>query len=67
METFRKKKSKNRVSKEIFTVVTVSRGIAENAYCFKYHKDALRYLNQFKKGRNLDEDDVQIFENYILD
>ena len=58
--------TKNIASKGIYTVVTVSRGVAENARSFKQHKDALRYLKQFKKERNLDEDDVQIFENKIV-
>lgn len=60
-------KNENIASKRIYTVVTVSRGVAENARSFKHHKDALRYLKQFKKERNLDEDDVQIFENEIVD
>ena len=58
---------KNRSNKQIYTVVEVFRGIAEAAYSFRRLKDAERYLKQLKKERNLDEDDVQIFENEIID
>lgn len=60
-------KNENIAHRRIYTVVSVSCGVAENAYNFKRHKDALRYLKQFKKERNLDEDDVQIFGNEIVD
>ena len=59
-------KNENIASKRIYIVVTVSRGVSENTHGFKHHKDALRYLKQLKKERNLDEDDVQIFENEIV-
>lgn len=53
--------------KQIYTVVEVFSGIAEAAYNFNHLKNAQMYLKQLKKGRNLDEDDVQIFENAIID
>lgn len=58
--------SKSR-NKQIYTIVEVCSGVAEAAYNFRRIKDAQRYLKQLKKGRNLDEDDVQIFENDIVD
>lgn len=60
-------KSENRINKQIYTVVAVFRGVAEAVYTFRYYKDARRYLNELKRGRNLDEDDAQIFENNIID
>lgn len=54
--------------KQIYTVVEVFSGVAEAAYNFNHLKNAqMHLLKQLKKGRNLDEDDVQIFENYIID
>lgn len=60
-------KSKNTTSKGVYTVVRVFRGVAESAQSFKRHKDALHCLKQFRKELNPDEDDVQIFENDIID
>lgn len=59
-------KSENRANKKIYTVVEVFRGIAEATYSFGHLKDAQRHLKQFRKERNLDEDDAQIFENEIV-
>lgn len=66
MTVFYKKKNENRSSQQIYTVVAVSCGVAESTRSFEYYKDALLYLKELKRGRNLDEDDVQIFENDII-
>ena len=59
-------KNNNRANKRIYTVVEVFRGVAESVHSFTDWKDARRYLKQFNKGRNLDEDAAQIFENEIV-
>lgn len=60
-------KSENTANKRVYTVVAVFHGVTEVACNFRHYKDALRYLKQFKKELNLDEDDVQIFESSIID
>ncbi|OFV96919.1 MAG: hypothetical protein A3F68_04135 [Acidobacteria bacterium RIFCSPLOWO2_12_FULL_54_10] len=47
---------------KVYTVVDVVCGVAVEAKCFRRLKEARAYLRQLRKGRNLGEDDVQLFE-----
>ena len=49
----------------IYTVVEVMRGLAADAHIFRHFKDARQCAEHLRRDRNLDEDDVQIFENLI--
>ena len=49
----------------IYTVVEVMRGLAADAHSFRHLKDALLCAERLRRDRNLDEDDVHIFENRI--
>ena len=49
----------------VYTVVDVFRGSAEEAKSFVRYNDALAYFRKLRKGRNLDIDDVQLFEDTI--
>jgi len=46
----------------IYTVVDVQCGVAVGARSFTRLDDAERYFLSVGRGRNLDEDDVQLFE-----
>jgi len=46
-----------------YTVVEVWRGIAAGAHSFRRLKDALLCAEQLREGRDLQEDDVQVFES----
>lgn len=48
-----------------YIVVDVMRGVAVGVYGFRRLKDARDYLKRLRKGRNLDMDDVQLFETTI--
>ena len=49
----------------IYTVVEVWRGIAASVKNFTKLKEAENYMRRLRKGRNLEEDDIQLFENSI--
>lgn len=49
----------------IYTVVDVMSGVAVGAKSFLSHRDATACLSRLRKARNLDEDDVQVFEGVI--
>jgi hypothetical protein len=49
----------------VYTVVDVFRGFAEEAKSFVRYADARAYFRKLRKGRNLDIDDVQLFEDAI--
>jgi hypothetical protein len=49
----------------IYTVVEVIRGVAVDARSFLRLSDALRCTERLRKGRNLQEDDVQLFASSI--
>ena len=49
----------------IYTVVQVWRGIAASVKNFTRLKEAENYMRRLRRGRNLDEDDIQLFENSI--
>ena len=50
----------------IYTVVDVQSGIAVGARSFAELGEAERYLRRLGRGRNLDEDDVQMFEQEMV-
>lgn len=45
----------------LYTVVEVSAGVATAAYCFARLKEARVCARRLSKGRDLQEDDVQVF------
>ena len=49
----------------IYTVVEVVTGIATDALSFRHLKKAYLCAERLRRDRNLDEDDVQIFESRI--
>lgn len=49
----------------IYTVVEVWRGIAASVKNFTRLKEAEKYMARLRRGRNLEEDDIQLFENSI--
>ena len=49
----------------IYSVVDVWRGMAVGVSNFRRLKDAQRYLQRLRRHRNLDEDDVQLFESAV--
>ena len=49
----------------IYTVVEVIRGVAVDARNFLRLSDALRGKKRLREGRNLQEDDVQLFASSI--
>jgi hypothetical protein len=51
--------------RRIFTVVDVWKGIAVGATSFTRPVNARKCLNRLRRLRNLDEDDVQLFESYL--
>jgi len=51
--------------RKLYTVVEVWRGMAASAKNFTKLGDAESYMQWLRRGRNLEEDDVQIFENSI--
>ncbi len=53
-------------SMQIYTVVDVMCGVGVGAKSFCHLKDAQTYLRRRRKGRNLDEDDVQLFEDTVV-
>ena len=49
----------------VYTVVEVMRGVAVGAYSFRRLQDALFYAERLREGRNLQEDDIQLFRDSI--
>jgi hypothetical protein len=47
---------------KLYTVVEVWRGCATGAKVFRRLQSAQEYLRRLRRGRNLAEDDVQLFE-----
>jgi len=47
---------------KLYTVVEVWRGFATGAKNFKRLRNAQKYLRRLRQGRNLAEDDVQLFQ-----
>lgn len=50
---------------KLYTVVEVWRGIAASAKNFIQLRDAEKYMRRLRRGRNLAEDDVQLFETSV--
>ena len=50
---------------KLYTVVEVWRGIAASAKNFIRLQDAENYMRRLRHGRNLAEDDVQLFESSV--
>jgi hypothetical protein len=50
---------------KLYTVVEVWRGIAASAKNFTQLQDAENYMWRLRRGRNLAEDDVQLFESSV--
>jgi hypothetical protein len=50
---------------KLYTVVEVWRGIAESAKNYRRLKDAQKYMRRLRRGRNMAEDDVQLFESSV--
>ena len=53
------------ITMKIYTVVDVVCGVAVEARCFRRLNEARAYLKRLRKGRNLGEDDVQLFESFM--
>ena len=49
----------------IYTVVEVVKGVAMDAHNFRQLKDALLCAERLREGRDLQEDDVQLFESGV--
>ena len=49
----------------IYTVVEVVKGVATDAHSFRQLKDALLCAELLREGRNLQDDDVQLFESRV--
>lgn len=50
----------------VYTVVEVMSGVAVGAKRFPSLKRAQTYLKKLRQGRNLEEDDVQLFEDKLV-
>jgi hypothetical protein len=50
---------------KLYIVVEVWRGIAASARNFTRQRDAENYMRRLCKGRNMEEDDVQLFESSV--
>ena len=57
--------AKTKAGLKVYTVVDVMCGVAVDAKNFLDISDARKCLRQLRKDRNLDEDDVQLFETRI--
>jgi len=58
--------SKTEATVRLYTVVDVMSGVSVGAKSFCDPKQAQKYLKRLRKGRNLDEDDVQVFEDTLV-
>lgn len=56
---------KMRESGKVYIVVDVWRGIAVGAYSFQRIQDALKCLRRLRKDRNLEVDDLRLFESAV--
>jgi hypothetical protein len=52
---------------KVFIVVDVACGVAADAKCFSRLKEAMAYRRRIRRGRNLEEDDIQLFESFVDD
>ena len=52
---------------KVFIVVDVACGVAQGAKCFHRIEDAMTCRKRLRSGRNLDEDDIQLFEGVLDD
>jgi hypothetical protein len=52
-------------TRRVYVVVEVLNGVAVDAYSFAQLSAARKCLKQLRKGRNMDEDDVQLFETRL--
>ena len=50
---------------KVYVVVDVMAGVAVEVKCFRHVEQARACKTRLRKGRNLDEDDVQLFESTI--
>ena len=50
---------------KLYVVVEVWRGIAASAKNFTRLGDAQKYMQRLRRGRNLTEDDIQLFESSV--
>ena len=57
--------NKLEINMKIYTVVDVVCGVAVEARCFRRLNEARAYWRRLRRGRNLGEDDVQLFESVI--
>ena len=57
--------TRTRARAPIYTVVDVWRGIAVGAYSFQPPEDARECMARLRSGRNLQEDDVRLFEGVL--
>ena len=46
----------------VYTVVDVVRGVAVGAYSFRRAQDARACVRRLRRGRDMQEDDVRLFE-----
>ena len=58
--------SKAEATVRIYTVVDVMCGVGVGAKSFCRLKHAQTYLKRLRKRRNLDEDDVELFEDTVV-
>jgi hypothetical protein len=49
----------------IYTVVDVMAGVAVGAYTFRHLRDAQTCVARLREGRDLEEDDVRLFESVL--
>ena len=57
--------TKDKTKLRIFTVVDVWRGMVVGVRNFRYRKNAHRHMQKLVLRRNLEEDDVQLFETAV--
>jgi hypothetical protein len=52
---------------KVFIVVEVACGVAQGTRCFRRIEDAMTCRKRLRRGRNLEEDDIQLFECVLDD
>lgn len=57
--------TRTRARAPIYTVVDVWRGVAVGAYSFQRLEDARKCMARLRVGRDLQEDDIQLFEGVL--
>lgn len=50
---------------KVFIVVDVACGVAQGAKCFRRIEDAMACRKRLSRGRDLEEDDIQVFEGVL--